>query len=232
METWLASFLASTFLFLALSRVRFYIRFTYRRKAGDDQLRVEVYSPGRVVAYVLEVPVIRLAERGDLPWLESTLRTPRGKASTRAGAERRFVRTTWHIYRHHPRHWRYLVDQIRYFRRMYMRLAGRLLAAMTCEKLIWRTGFGAADAALTGVSAGAVWAAKGQVHKYMKRRLAAVARPVFAVTPLYGRTALEVELECIFSIRVGNVINALASTIQLTGKGANKQWVNTRSKTL
>lgn len=232
METWLAASAATTLLWFALMRVKLYISVVYRRAGGDDSLAVEVYVPGRLLVYRMEVPVIRIIEAGALPWLESRVATRRGAAETRPKAERRFVRTTWEIFRNHSSHWRFLVRQFRHYTRMYNRLMRRLLRATACEKLCWRTRYGADDAALTGVTAGFIWIAKNEVYKYMKRRLAGVARPVFRVVPLYGRTAFEVELQCIFSIRLGNVINATTTVIQSAGKGANREWANTRSKAL
>ena len=232
METLLAISAAATLLWFALMRVKLYVSVVYRRAGGDDSLAVEVYVPGRLLAYRMEVPVIRIVEQGALPWLESRVATRRGAAETRSKAERRFTRTTWEIFRYHSRHWRFLVRRFRHYTRMYNRLMRSLLRATVCEKLCWQTRCGADDAALTAVATGILWIAKNETYKYMKRRLAGVARPIFRVVPLYGRTAFEVELQCIFSIRLGNVINVATTVIQSAGKGANKEWANTRSKAL
>jgi hypothetical protein len=230
METWLASALASTLLTLAVARLKLFVSLSYRRKGGDDHLAVDVYALGKLVRYHLEVPQARVADRGGLPWPETVVDTPGGQTETSAKGEQRFVSNTWKIFRHHPRHWRKLVNQFRYYSRLYKRAIARILVAVSCEKLIWRTRLGTGDAALTSVAAGLLWHLKGQTYVYMQRRLKSVPLPSFRVVPLYGREGLDIELECIFSIRVGNVINTIATAIQFLGKGDNNQWKNTRSK--
>jgi len=197
METWLASWLASTLLVIALARLKLFIAFSYRRRDSDDQLRIDVYTLKKLIVYHLEIPLARLAKRGGLPWPEAVVDTPGGRTETHAKAEQRFVRNTWRIFRHHPRHWHYLMQQMRF----------------------WRTGLGTGDAALTGLATGLIWQLKGQIYSYMQRRLKSVARPALGVSPLFAREGLEIELECIFSIRLGNVINAIATAIRHLGKG-------------
>lgn len=230
METWLAVWLASTLLILAMARMKLFISLSYSRRGDDDRLDIDVYAFKKLISYHFEVPLIRLVRRGGLPWPESVLDTADGQAETRAGAEQRFVRNTWRIFRHHPRHWHHLMKQFRYYTRIYKRLTRSILVAVACEKLSWRTGLGTGDAALTGISAGLLWQMKTQTYAYMQRRLKSVARPTFRVSPLYAREGVEIELECIFSIRLGNVINAIATAIQHLGKGDDRQWKNTRSK--
>ncbi|MDR7865339.1 MAG: DUF2953 domain-containing protein [Sporomusaceae bacterium] len=230
METWLAVWLATTLLVLALARLKLFISLSYRRQGEDDRLDIDVYALKKLISYHLEVPLVRLARRGGLPWPESVVDTPGGQTETRAGAEQRFTRNTWKIFRHHPRHWRYLMKQLRYYTRIYKRLITSILVAVACEKLSWRTCFGTGDAALTGISAGLLWQLKTQTYAYMQRRLKSVVRPAFRVSPHYAREGVEIELECIFSITLGNVINAIATAIRHLGRGNDRQWKNTQSK--
>lgn len=230
METWLAAMLAAALLALAIGRLKLFIGLSYRRRDGDDHLAVDVYTLGRLVRYHLEIPQARIASRGGLPWPEAILATARGRTETSAKREQRFVRTTWRIFRYHPRHWQKLMNQFRYFTRLYKRATATILVAVNCEKLTWRTGLGTGDAALTSVAAGLLWQLQGQTYAYMQRRLKSMPHPSFRVVPLYDREGLDIELECIFSIRVGNVINTIVTAIQFLGKGDNNQWKNTRSK--
>jgi hypothetical protein len=230
METWLVFWLATTLLILALARLRLFVSLTYRRRGRDDHLAVDVYALKKIVSYRLEVPLARIARRGGLPWPETVVDTPRGRTETRSREEQRYVRTTWRIFRHHPRHWRKLTRQVRFFARLYRRTIARLLIATSCEKISWRTGLGIDDAALTSIAAGFAWQFKNHTYVYMQRRLKSVPRPVFAVQPLYARKGVDIELECIFSVRLGNVINALTTAIRFLAKGGNRQWKNTRSR--
>jgi len=230
METWLVFCLATALLALAIARLRLFVSLTYRRRDRDDHIAVDVYALKKIVNYRLEVPLARIARRGGLPWPETVIDTPLGRTETHSGKEQRFVRTTWRIFRHHPRHWRKLKRQVRFYARLYKRIIARLLIATACEKISWRTGLGIGDAALTSVAAGLAWQYKNQTYVYMQRRLKSVPRPVFAVQPLYARKGVDIELECIFSVRLGNVINALTTAIRFLAKGGNRHWKNTRSR--
>ncbi len=230
METWLASALASTLLILAVARLKLFVSLSYRRRDGDDHLAIDVYALGKLLYYHLEVPQVRIAERGDLPWSEAVADTAGGRTETSAKREQRFLRISWRIFRYHPRHWHKLMNQLHYYTRLYQKAMARILVAVSCEKLTWRTRLGTDDAALTSVAAGLLWQLQGVTYAYMQRRLKSVPQPSFRVVPLYGREGLDIELECIFSIRVGNVINTIATAIRFLAKGDNSQWKNTRSK--
>lgn len=230
MENWLASWLATTLIVLALARVKLFVGLSYRRRGRDDHLAVDVYALKKLVSYHLEVPMARIATRGGLPWPETAVDTAGGQTETRAKGEQRFVRKSWRIFRFQPRRWHHLMMQLRFYTRLYKRAAARLLVATECEKLSWRTGLGTGDAALTGVATGMAWQIKGTTYTSMQRRLKSVSRPDFLVQPYYGREGVDIELECIFSIRLGNVINATTAAIRYLAKGGNKQWKSTQSK--
>lgn len=219
MAVWLSALGAAGLVCFFLARLRLFIAVDYHRRKANDQLNIEVYFPGRLIAYRLEVPLVQLSERGGLVWLESHLKVGREKAETHARAEQRFVGNTWDIFLHDPGHWRYLMRQFDYYTRIYNVFIGRVLAALVCEKLSWETRFGADDAAATSLMVGLLWFLKNQVYMQMKKRLKAVARPALAVTPLYTWVGLEVDFTCIFSIRLGNVINAAAGSIRQPRKG-------------
>lgn len=230
METWLASWLATSLLCLALARLKLFIGLTYRRHGSDDHIAVDVYALKKLVYYHLEVPIARIAHRGGLPWPEAVVDTSRGQTETNARGEKRFVRNTWRIFRHHPRHWHLLMKQLRFYTRLYKRAMARILVATECEKLSWHTGLGTGDAALTSVTAGFAWQFMGHSYAYMQRRIKSAPRPSFRVQPYYTREGVDIELECIFSVRLGNVINAITTAIRFLAKGGNKQWKNTQSK--
>jgi hypothetical protein len=230
METWLSVWLATTLIGVALARLRIYIVLNYHRRKADDTLTVEVHLLRRLLTYHLEVPLIQLSERGGLLWLESHLKTGREKTVTHTDAEQRFTAHTWDIFLHDPSHWKYLICQFDYYTKLYNHFMRRVLAALVCEKLSWETRFGADDAATTSLMTGFLWYLKSQTYSLMKRRLKYVPRPSLNVTPLYTWVGLEVDFQCIFSIRLGNVINAAAGAIRQSRKGDGRQWTNIRSR--
>lgn len=230
METWLSVWLATTLLGVAVARLRVYIALDYHRRKADDELAVEVYLLRRLLVYRLEVPLVQLSERGGLTWVESKLGSGREKSETHVDAEQRFAAKTWDIFLRHPGHWNCLVRQLDYYTRLYNYFMSRLLAALVCEKLSWETRFGTDDPAATSLMTGLLWFIKTQTYTFMKRRLKFVPRPWLQVTPLYNWVGLEVDFQCIFSIRLGNVINAAAGSIWQSRKGDGRQWANIRSR--
>lgn len=230
METWLSVLLATMLIMVALARLHIYIVLDYHRRKADDGLTVEVYLLKRLIVYRLEVPLMKLSERGVLPWLEGQLRTGREKTATHTKAEQRFAANTWEIFFHDPKHWDYLAHQFNYYTRLYSRMIDKLLAALVCEKLSWETRFGSDDPAATSVMTGVLWFIKMQTYSLMKRRLKFARRPLIQVTPLYTWVGLEVDFQCIFRIRLGNVINAVAGSIRQSRKEDGKQWANIQSR--
>jgi hypothetical protein len=218
-ETWVALWLAAAVVGYAVSRIRIYITLRYRRVSTDDSVAVDVALLNNIIHYHIDIPVVRIAERYGLPWLESKLETGQGEVETKSRREQVFIKNTWDIYRFHPRKWRTLLRTLRYYTRLYKKFTGHILARMTCEKLFWRTRLGTEDAALTSLASGALWAFKSQVYVYLKRRVKFAVAPAFQVSPIFNAAAFDVEFECIFSIRLGNVINAMLSLVNFPLKG-------------
>ena len=118
MEAWLAALAATTALIIAVLRLRLYIALSYRRHGSDDTLGIRIWTLGKLINYRMDVPMLRIALRNRLPWLETGIKS-RGAAETHSGAEQRFLRKTWHIYRRHPRRWQRLVRQYHEYTRIY-----------------------------------------------------------------------------------------------------------------
>jgi hypothetical protein len=230
METWLASWLASTIVWLALLRIRFYIHLVYTRKAEDDTLRVEVYALKKLLYYYAEIPVLKIDKENMVPWFESEVEAGKDDVQTKPGREQVFLKNTFHMYLYHPRQWRQLQQEFKYYLKLYRQLMDKIFSFVTCEKLIWRTSFGSEDAAVTGMVTGLAWAIKNWFYLGLKRRLKRISKPVFSVTPLFGSDKIEIDFQCIFSIRLGHVINALFSLVNLPWKGVTGSERTSNSK--
>lgn len=215
METLLAVGLASALLSFFLYRTKVKIRLAYRRADDDDLLSVDVYLLRKLLLYHMEVPVIRLVERENLPWLESEIATDKGDVETHAKREQAFVQNTADIYLHHPAKWRKLMAEFRYYARLYNQFTRKVMAGMACERFAWQTRFGSADAAVTGAFTGALWAVKYLMLTRLMRRVAFTSRPVVRVVPDFKHVGFQADFECILSIRLGNVINATLRLIQI-----------------
>jgi hypothetical protein len=217
-ENWLAVILASIIFTYALARVKIFIRLFYRRKAADDYVRLEVYLLRRLLAYNTTIPVVQIVKHHGLPWLRTEEKSGQDKIKTRPGREQRFAANTIDVYLNKPLKWRHMVREVNFLYHLYRRFSRRIQRAMRCEKFLWRTGFGCDDAAMTGILSGVLWVLKSEVFLLLKRRINFAARPTIRVQPIFDTVLLEVEFECIFTIRVGNVINAAWSLIHFPVK--------------
>lgn len=219
METWIAVSLASVIFSYAVSRIKIYIKLNYRRKAADDQLSVDVYFIKHFFTYHLDVPVVRIMSFNGLPWLKSEVEGGEEEVDTNPKRERRFAENMVDIYRNRPRKWRRIVKDFKHYTKLYNKFIERIMRRLTCEKISWQTRFGSDDAAVTSMGAGLFWLLKSQIYAFLKRRVKFAAKPEFQVIPVFSAIAFDVELECIFSIRLGNVINATLSQINFPRKG-------------
>ena len=219
MENLLVVIIASVIFAYALCRIKIFIRLFYRRQAADDFVRLEVYLLRRLLAYHTTIPIVQIIQHRGLPWLETELKSRREGLKTHSGREQRFVAKTFDIYLNKPLKWRHIVREVNYLFCLYRRFASRIKRAMRCEKFIWRTGCGCDDAAMTALVSGFLWVVKSEVLVFLKRRIGFAVRPVIQVQPIFDAVKVEVEFECIFTIRVGNVINAAWSLIHFPVKG-------------
>ncbi len=74
-----------------------------------------------------------------------------------------------------------------------------------------RVRFGVDDAAVTGIAGGAAWMAVGGAMAYLRHRLRlAPGQPHFEVHPVFAVAAFEVTIHCIFKIRIGHIMVAIA----------------------
>ncbi|MDR3564097.1 MAG: DUF2953 domain-containing protein [Negativicutes bacterium] len=218
MENGLAVLLAAFFLVYALSRVKIFIRLHYRRQATDDFIRIDVYALRRLMLYSLDIPVIETVREGGLPWLKTRMNAGGAGTETHTAREQRFAANTLDIYLKDAKKWRHLAHEVHVGLRLYYRCVRRLERKMQCEKFLWRTTVGLDDAAITSMIAGGLWVVKSEFYLFLKRRLRFAVRPVIMVTPSFVAERFAMELECIFTIRVGNVINAVLSLIEFPVK--------------
>jgi hypothetical protein len=83
-----------------------------------------------------------------------------------------------------------------------------LFLSIQCNKFDCKTVYGSDDAALTSIISGGLWALKSIMVNKLKNRIHLVNKPLINVTPLFNQQKFELDFTCIFSIRLGNVINA------------------------
>jgi hypothetical protein len=211
MEFWLALVIATIIICCLLLFSKIYIDVTYKRNGVNDYISVNVYTVKKLVAYQMEVPVIKLVESKGLSWIESTIKTVQSQDTTHRKREKRFMKKTAKIYSKHPKKLKYAIKELHYYTQMYCRVIDKVLQSAICEKFYWKTVYGSEDAANTGIVAGLLWTGKVFVINRLKRHIVCGEKPIIAVNPIFGRRQFDVDFQCIFSIRLGNVIKTIKS---------------------
>ncbi|WP_181884559.1 DUF2953 domain-containing protein [Neobacillus piezotolerans] len=82
------------------------------------------------------------------------------------------------------------------------------LKTVAIRRFEWYTAAGAGDAALTGIIAGAIWAAKGMIIGLLSETMKLKTSPAIVVTPYFQYTVSATMLSCMFTFRAGKAISA------------------------
>ena len=215
MNSWLVVVMAVAILLGLLFRVNLYIDVHFCRRKDDDYLAVTVHALQKIFMYTIKIPAIKLIQYDDLPWIASEIESPLGEvANTQVGREQRFVRKSIKLLFHNPERFLQLIRAVRQFIRGYRRYVSRLSKGIHCEKLELTTIYGFEDAAFTGIMMGVVGSMVEIMLTSMHNRLVVEVKPDIKVMPIYGKIQLEIELKCIFRIRLGNVITATMAILR------------------
>ena len=211
MEFWLTLIIANIIICYLLLISKIYIEIIYKRSSENDYILVDVYAMRRLIAYRMEVPIIKLAESKDVFWLESAIKAVQSQEKNHPKREERIMKKTTELFRNHPRKLRQKMKELYYYTRLYCKAIERILKLVVCEKIYWKTKFGSEDAAITGMITGLLWTCKALLMNRLKRRIFLIGEPDIAVKPIFGYNKFDVDFQCIFSIRLGNVIKAIRS---------------------
>lgn len=209
MENWVIIILTNIVLICLLLYCKIYIKFNYQRNGTNDYIAVDVYCYRRLLTYSMQVPVIEITDSKNSLWLKSKIKAGQSQDETHIKREQRFIEKTVKFYILHPRRLKRVVRLVRYYARLYCSVMNKVIESMHCEKLQWKTIYGSEDAEQTGIVTGMLWTVKELMITRLKNRVIVTKNPIINVNPLYGQNSFNVDFQCIFSIRLGNVINAM-----------------------
>jgi hypothetical protein len=192
---------------LLLLHVTFYIGLDYQRQGADDLLTVTIYCWRNLLFYRMKIPVIAIADHGQL-WVETNIATDQGEIGSNSAAE---IQALWHwlerLIRKPSLLWSLLHKLHRYIY-YSRRLTRLLLTAVCCEEFYWHLRFGTSDAAVTAVMSGLLWNMTALLLCHLTKKIRFVTKPIIQVCPDFQNEGFITEFKCIFSLRLGNVINA------------------------
>ncbi|WP_226036414.1 DUF2953 domain-containing protein [Aquibacillus saliphilus] len=99
------------------------------------------------------------------------------------------------------------------------------LSKIKIHQMHWNTKVGTGDASVTGVISGAIWAVKGSIIGLLVRYMNFNVQPNIHVTPYFQQKLAYTELECIFSVRLGQTIYAIIQMIRHF-QGSGHSWTS------
>ncbi|CQR74322.1 hypothetical protein SOV_24470 [Sporomusa ovata DSM 2662] len=213
MNNWLFVLISTAILLVLLFRVNVYMDLRFCRRNDDDYVAVTIYALQKLFIYTMKIPIIKLVQYDDLPWITSEIDAPHGATTTKVSREQRFVRKCIKLLFYNPERLLRLLRTANQLIRGYLRYVNRLSPGIHCEKLELKTIYGFEDAAFTGIMMGILGALTEKMLRSIHNRLVLDAKPCIKIQPVYGHSQLEIELQCIFRIRFGNVITATMANI-------------------
>lgn len=198
-----------------LSWLKIHLR--YQRTQDDDKLSLEFFL-WRFVNYKIDIPIIMLQQK-----LTNFSLITRTELETGGDSSRELLGQSRE----------YSVDSIRDIMRIIEKLPylkmiiidfSQFLHHLRLERFIWRTGIGTPDAAATGILSGVVWALMGGATSFFYQQIAAGwAAPELKVEPNFKKEGFTTSLDCIFKIRVGNI---MVTGLKLLKKKVLRRGVN------
>ncbi|SFL80777.1 DUF2953 domain-containing protein [Pelosinus propionicus] len=211
MEFGLTFIVATLIIIFLISLSKIYIEVEYKRNNENDYVAVNVYALKKLIFYTMQVPILRVVEKSGEYKLESTVRTAVSQEKLDPLRDEKRIKKTDQLVKEHPQKIRHTIQKFHHYTKHYCKIIEELLKLVVCEKLCWRTKFGSEDAALTGTFVGVLWFFKTLLTNHLKRKIFSIGTLDIEVNPFFGSDQLEIEFQCIFSIRLGNVIKAFRS---------------------
>jgi hypothetical protein len=176
-----------------------YIDVKYKRNSEDDYISINIYMIRKFVAYSMEIPIVAIAISDDSLGIESTINAPQDEDGPQTGSGFYILNL------------RFFIRKIIFLTRLYYQTIDNIFKSLVCEKLYWKTIYGSEDAAITGIMTGTLWTIKALVVKKLENRISYLGQPVITVMPIFGCDRFDVDFECIFSIKLGNLIKAFGN---------------------
>lgn len=179
----------------------------YNHKQGKDNLHVIIKGLFGLFRYKLSVPMIKVSR--ETPGIKVKKKAEKGPAETDASGGKDIV--TPEDMLKSIKDFKTLVEHISGF----YKVVRSFLRKVFVEYLEWHSKIGTGDAAITGMAAGALWAAKGNVLGLVARLMKLKKLPKITITPYFQSTIAETSIKCMFRFRLGNAIFAGLKLVKL-----------------
>lgn len=216
---WLSFTLAGLIVGFFIFHITLDIDLHYRRSGNDDRLTVRIWLLRKFLIYNFHVPCLNLTEQDNGLWIVSNLESGQDEIATRPEREKRFIRRLISIYFRYPARWKQIKRSVRYFQRLYVYISRSINKRIRCIKLKVSVSYGNEDADVAGWMAGVLWAVSHVMLMQMGKRISFAVKPNICISPAFGRNCLEVDVICILSLTVGDVISTSISAFNYWRRG-------------
>jgi len=169
-----------------------YVVFELKKDEKLDNLAISIFSFGQILKYKYEVPLIDFENGG----IKSLLSTKRGKKEEITKEEEKFLGIGE------------IVRRYKYFKESNssnLAMLKYLWNRAKLRELYLDLSIGTDDAALTGITGGAVWAVIGIIDSYLSNRFRSYKKHIDVKTN-FNNKELKVDFYCIFAIRFVHII--------------------------
>ena len=188
--------LIALFIIIILTNVKIHIDFYHGK--DNDHLSIMLKAWGGLIKYKKEVPVIKLDDDSPAVVVEE---------KSKMGPTEETMHTEENSFEKED-----LANSLNDTKALLEHIFGlhilirKLLRKVKIKKFEWHTRVGIGDAASTAILCGAIWSAKGAILGLLSHYMMLTVRPVLTVTPNFQQFASQIQLKCIFQIRVGHAI--------------------------
>lgn len=196
---------------------KIYVVLTCKRNYSNDYIKIEVYAIKSLLLYSMQIPMIDFIKGDNSLWIESKITTGSHEDKTHTQREEKVVKKNIKYYMTHPSQLKHVIEELRYYTQLYSNVMDKTIKALHCEKFCWKTSYGTEDASITAIVVGMLWTFKSLLLTNLQRRVSFESKPMIHVAPVFDHDDLKIDFECIFSIRLGNVITAMRSLYRVKG---------------
>jgi hypothetical protein len=207
---WIAIlFLMLVIFTLVTLRQKAQLEFRYWREGYADSLTVILRGPYGLVFYRAEMSLVDTLLTSKGPALRFSL----ARKDKLQGADKQTSRP---IPISHLGKLKHFITEFLPLMKYYRPVVDTIARHARIEKFSWKTKFGTADAALTGICMGLVWIVIGLLSSLLQgRQTGSIGAEDVEVIPVFHRACFHTSFHCILSIRIVHVITAQFRLLKL-----------------
>lgn len=190
-------------LVIILSQLKIKIAIFYIKKANNNELGIRLYIFKNFLPIKFELPAIKALKGFILPdlMLEEELEIANPEKLVKKDKKRISLDKI---------NWQRVIEELKRLKRIiivYRSIFTYFFCSLNCEYFSWITEYGAEDAANTGFNLGLIWWIKGATVAFFQSKIKFNRNSTHLhVIPQFSHPSFDVNLHCIFAMKLGHII--------------------------